>query len=212
MIVEYIYIEREAYFTDGAIWKKLTNIFQNRRSQIISILHCLHKHFCRVQCRLYNRKSWDVKFVAIQFLMSVGRRAMKLQDVLKTNMFVTYLTVVYCLQDSYPVTGTWTDYCSKMPSHNGTFPPLYNNPGIALYYTSLIEYRSAVEPKWMLQLKDQHLFQIPTKCATHGYGERKGEALLPLPRATSIPVASARGRDARDPENEVGARPSTWTS
>lgn len=55
-------------------------------------------------------------------------------------------------------------------------------------------------PQWMLQLKDQHSFQILTKCAEHG--KRKGEASLPLPCATSISVAFTRGRDARGPENE----------
>lgn len=48
-----------------------------------------------------------LNFVAV-FLVSLGRKVMplKLQEVLETKMFVTYLTVVYCLQDSYPVTGT----------------------------------------------------------------------------------------------------------
>lgn len=127
--------------------------------------------------------------------MSLGKKAIKLQDVLETKMFIAYLTVVYCLQDSYPATGTWTDYCSKTPSHNGTFPPLCNNPGIA-YCTSMIEHRTAVGPQGRLQLKDKHVRISNTVKMRGAWGEER-RSLAPA-SARDLDFGRSRARERRE--------------
>lgn len=156
--------------------------------------------FSVFHCRLNNWRTYDVKFVAI--FLSLWRTTMKLKEVHETKKATTYLTVVYCLRDSYLATGIWKDYCSKTPSHNGTCPPLYNNPGIP-YCTSMIAHRTDLGQQEILQLKDKYAFQMMIKRAEHSKRViRKaptslpcqGEALFRLPRAISFFVTPARGR------------------